>query len=146
MSAPRIIAVLAILVGVGIYALASSADNQEAYLFPRLTGVGMIVCAVALLIEKITQPLVLDKVKLVPWLTVAPALAIFAAYIYVAEDLGFYASAFVAFFALVSIYAPERRLLAGWIKRFTVSVLFITAMYSIFSLLLKVQTPRGILI
>ncbi len=146
MSGSRVTAAVAIGVGVGIYLLAVAGGDSEAYLFPKLTGLAMVAFAAMLLIEQIYRPDTQEETANIPWRTIIPALVIFAAYVYVAEDLGFYVSSFIVFFLITSIYAPELRSLAGWIKRLAVSLAFIGAIYAIFGLLLKVQTPKGILI
>ena len=146
MSAARLIAAGALLVALGLYALAATADNPEAYLFPRLIGIGMALLAIVLLAETFVAGAEHEDRAPVPWLTIAPGIAVFAAYLYAAEALGFYVAASLVFFCLITVYAPERSSVRGWVKRLSVTVVFIGAMYAVFGLLLKVQTPRGVFI
>lgn len=146
MNTNRVIAVAALCIALGLYVLGYFVDNEEAYLFPRLISIGMAVFAVALLVGSFSPATVVESVAPVPWLTIVPALAVFLAYVSLAEEVGFYATAFCAFFVLISIYAPERGSVRGWLNRFAVTCLFIGAMYCVFALLLKVQTPQGFLV
>ena len=148
MTASRIIAIAALALAVGLYALGHFVDSPEAYLFPRLIAIAMGLFGLALLVTTWSASASLEKdaIGTVPWATLLPALVLFVLFLLVAEELGFYVSAFVAFLALVSYYAPDRVTLRGWVNRIAVSLLFTGAIYSLFGLLLKVQTPRGILI
>ena len=146
MNTERLTAFGALLVALGLYALSALPENSEAYLFPRLIGIGMAIFAVALIVASFFSAAEDQPIQSVPWLVIAPGLAVFVAYLYAVEVLGFYVSAFVAFFAIITIYAPERRSLRGWGNRSCVAILFIGAIYAIFGLLLKVQTPTGVFI
>ena len=145
MKAARLIAVGALLTALGVYTLSVLPESSEAYLFPRLISVGMALLAVAMLIESFSAAGAENTSQRVPWLTIAPGLAIFVLYLHAIEEVGFYVSAFIAFFLLVTIYVPERRSMRGWLNRSSVTVLFIGAVYAVFGLLLKVQTPGGLI-
>jgi hypothetical protein len=145
MNAGRLIALGALLIALGIYTLSALPEDPEAYLFPRLISIGMALLAVALLVESFSPAGQEHSYQRVPWTVIAPGLAIFVIYLYAIEEVGFYFSAFVAFFVLVTIYAPERRSVRGWVNRSSVAALFIGVVYAVFGLLLKVQTPAGLL-
>ena len=67
--------------------------------------------------------------------------------IFAAEFLGFYLGSFVAFLMLYALYDPQGHGEAQrWVRRVIISAGFITVMYLLFALVLKVQTPRGILL
>ena len=78
----------------------------------------------------------------------APGVAIMLVYvIFAAEFLGFYLGSFVAFLVLYALYDPQGHGdPQSWIRRAIISAGFITVMYLLFALVLKVQTPRGLLI
>ena len=80
------------------------------------------------------------------WLKVLPALAVFVVYRLTMESIGFYVSAFAAFLIIVWIYAPEPVSARVAAKRVAISAAFIAAIFVLFSVLLNVQTPRGMLL
>ena len=148
MTADRLTGSVALGVSVVLFWLGSAASNPDAFLFPRLISVGMGLLGIALIvstrrqIEKSSQP----ARPSVPWSTIVPALLAFLAYRWAMETLGFYVSAFLAFLFIVSFYAPDPYSPRAIGKRLAVSALFIGVLYALFALLLRVQTPRGVLI
>jgi hypothetical protein len=120
---------------------------REAYLFPRVIAAVMVVLAGAMLVyewgtgadrvRKIVEP--------VPWLTILPALAVFLAYLLLAERLGFYSTSSLAFFVLISIYSPATVSVSRTIRHLAITAAFIGALYVVFAVLLRVMTPRGLL-
>ena len=68
-------------------------------------------------------------------------------YEWVRRGLGFYTSSTIAFFTLYTLYDPAR-LTDGraWVKRIIVTAIFMAIIYGLFALLLKVQTPRGMIL
>ena len=62
------------------------------------------------------------------------------------ETFGFYSSAFAAFLIIVWLYAPEPFSYRTASKRIAISAVFTVAIFALFSLLLRVQTPRGMLL
>jgi len=145
-NAARSTAIGALALSLVLYALGYFVANREAYLFPRLIAIGMSLCALAILVSEWRASPAKDHRDPSRWTGLLPALGIFAVYLLIAEDLGFYASALAAFFALASVYAPNRIAARAALKRMGVALAFTAAMYAIFALLLKVQTPRGLLI
>lgn len=78
----------------------------------------------------------------------APGLLVAGIYVFwAAKTLGFYAATFLAFFALLSLYdlAPNKSA-STWIRRLLITIGYIAVMYGLFALVLKVYTPRGIII
>lgn len=148
MTASRLTGIASLLLSLGLYAAAYFVQNREAYLFPRLLAIGMSLIAAAMLIAGWASDKASEKssVETVPWSRLWPALAIFVLYLFVAEEVGFYASSFATFLALAAVYAPDRASLPGSVKRVLISLLFMGALYSLFALLLRVQMPRGILL
>jgi len=144
-NAARSTAIGALALSLVLYALGYFVTNREAYLFPRLIAIGMSLCALAILVSEWRARPGKDNRDPSRWTNLLPALGIFAVDLLIAEDLGFYASSLAAFFALASVYAPDRISARAALKRMGVALLFTAAMYSIFALLLKVQTPRGLL-
>jgi len=116
-------------------------------LFPRLVSVVMLALAVwnfiraAAGLAKVGSGLSLSTAK-----AILPGLIVMSVYVFfAAKYLGFYLSSLITFFVLFSLYDPGSHTeLRVWVKRAVVSVLFMLVIYALFTLLLKVQTPRGI--
>ncbi|NIW24586.1 MAG: hypothetical protein GWN29_08495 [Gammaproteobacteria bacterium] len=146
MSPDRIAGIGALVLGVVLYALAG---ESEAYLFPR--SIALAVGMLGLVIAGSTWTQLLRPAQTMlsvgrAWLKVLPALAVFIAYRLTMESIGFYVSAFAAFSLIVWIYAPEPVSSRAAAKRLGISAAFIAAIYVLFSVLLNVQTPRGLLL
>ena len=121
-----------------------TASNQEAFLFPKVVSVIMVIIA-AFAVFNSRNAQQKSKANPVPWLLILPALTIFVVYLALAETVGFYVCSLIAFLALVCIYTPERLTLNRFIRILITGLLFMGGLYCLFSLLLKVQLPRGIL-
>ena len=110
----------------------------EAYAFPRLLSILLLIfCAAAALsrAEAASAPLDAATIK-----KIAPGILIVVVYIAAAETVGFYASAGAAFFALAFLYGRKPRRV--WVV-FAVSCAIMAALFGLFGLLLRAQTPRG---
>ena len=123
-------------------AIASFAGgNPESYFFPRLAS----CCLLALcLLRAIAARGESAPANAGGEGRALPALLIGAAYLALADWLGFYASAGLAFFALSSCYAqnPGR----GVVKRALLAAAVAAALFVIFAEVMGVQAPRGVLI
>ena len=110
----------------------------EAYAFPRLLSILLLIfCAAAALsrAEAASAPLDAATIK-----KIAPGIFVVVMYIASAETVGFYASAGAAFFALAFLYGRKPRRV--WVV-FAVSCAIMAALFGLFGLLLRAQTPRG---
>ena len=110
----------------------------EAYAFPRLLSILLLIfCAAAALsrAEAASTPLDAATIK-----KIAPGIFVVVVYIASAETVGFYASAGAAFFALAFLYGRKPRRV--WVV-FAVSCAIMAALFGLFGLLLRAQTPRG---
>jgi hypothetical protein len=142
-------------------------EPVEAFLFPRLISVFFVIFAVwnfaraAMALSKVGTGLSGETVRaILPGLLVILIYFFWAAkgygkvaaleghwlYDWVRRGLGFYTSSTLAFFTLFTLYDPvplsDGR---GWLKRIIVTVIFMAVIYVLFALLLKVQTPRGMM-
>ena len=126
--------------------LSFTQEPAGAFLFPRIVSVVFVVLAVwnfaraAMGLARVGGGIDAGTFKnLLPGLVVM-AILVFAA----ARGLGFYTGSTLAFLAIYSIYDPKP-LTSGeaWIKRLVVTLMFMTVIYILFALLLKVQMPRG---
>ena len=143
-------------------------EPAEAFLLPKLISIFFALFAVwnfaraVLGLSKVGQGLDLGTAKaILPGLIVMLIYIFWAAkgygrvaalegsvlYDWVWRGLGFYTSSTIAFFTLYTLYDPTR-LTDGraWVKRIIVTAIFMAIIYGLFALLLKVQTPRGMII
>ena len=140
------------IVGIGTLSLATLlywlAGNSEAYLFPRSISVAIGVLGLAILASTLRgsfqSPPVADR-SMSAGLRIMPVLAVFVAYRWAMEAIGFYSAAFFAFLTIAWIYAPEPFSIPAVAKRVAVSAAFVGALFALFSWLLRVRTPGGLL-
>lgn len=123
-------------------------EPADAFLFPRLIAIFFISLAAwnfvrALTgVAKVGVGLNMNEFKnIVPGLITMLVFVFFAA-----KAVGFYLASTIAFMIIFTLYDPAP-LNDGkaWVKRLIVTVCFMAVMYCLFALLLKVQTPSGIL-
>jgi len=140
---------IVLLLAIWIAFVSFNVDDPGPYLFPRLVAVTMLgLAAISFqraLRGKSRTGAGLDRQVLI---NLAPGVILMTVYVFfLAEFLGFYVGSFISFLLLCTIYDPHRYTdLNAWIRRLGISVGFIAVMYVLFSLVLKVQTPRGIFI
>ncbi len=128
--------------------LSFTQEPAEAFLFPRVISVAFAFLAAwnfAQAMLAASQTGAGLNIEIVA--NIAPGLIIMLAYVFfVARWLGFYASSSLVFLLLYTIYDPvPLARLEAWPKRIVVTAGFMIVIYALFALLLKVQTPRGIL-
>jgi hypothetical protein len=120
----------------------------DAFLFPRLISIFFVGLAswnfVRALsgVAKVGVGLDMNEFK-----NIVPGLVVMLIFVFFAAKLiGFYLASTIAFMLIFTLYDPAP-LSDGksWVKRLIVTVCFMAVMYCLFSLLLKVQTPSGIL-
>ncbi len=129
--------------------LSFTQEPAEAFLFPRIISVVFVALAIWNFIRAATGLARVgrgvskqDGINILPGLLIMIVLVFWAA-----KALGFYLASTIAFFMVYSIYDPAP-VSSGrdWSKRVVVTAIFIGIIYTLFALVLKVQTPRGILI
>ena len=145
MTATRLTSAGAIVLALTLFILSAMPENQEAYVFPKIITLAMILIAVAMLVVEWANSRD-ESGGYVPWGKLSPALLIFLIYMLVAEDLGFFTSSLLAFSALGVIYTSAQTYSAGLKRCLPISLLFMAALYALFVLLLHVQLPTGIFI
>ncbi len=149
-SASRIQHLIPAIIVLGLAAIVAwfsfTEEPADAFLFPRIISVFFLGLAIwnfaraALGLARVGEGISREMaMNIVPGLIIAMALVFIAA-----ESLGFYVSSTIAFFLVYTIYDPSR-LADGraWMRRIITTVLFMAVIYGLFSLLLQVQTPRG---
>ncbi len=140
-------ATLVVALAVWVSYVSFNVDDPEPYLFPRLVAIALLGLSIFALVRALAGKnatgggfnFSLLK-NILPGMAVMIIFAFFAA-----EALGFYTASAVAFLAIVVLYDPASHAEIGtWVKRVTTMVGFMAVMYGLFSLLLKVQIPRGL--
>jgi len=140
-------AVCILLLAATVAFLSFTREPADAFLFPRLISVVMLGLAcwnfvrAVTGVSKVGAGLTLQTAR-----AILPGLLVLVVYVFfAAKYLGFYLSSLIAFFVLFSLYDPASHLnMRTWVKRIIISVLFMLVIYALFTLLLKVQTPRGL--
>jgi hypothetical protein len=146
MTADRIVALVCLIIsGLLLYA-GTGHEYKNAYLFPNLMAVVMIVISVIMLITSGSERISGEAPVLsVPWAKLWPAFAVFIVYMMIAQQLGFFLSSFIAFTVLGVIYSRQENLLPAARSCIPIGAAFLAVLYGLFVLLLQVQLPRGFL-
>jgi len=140
-------ALIVLLLAATVAYLSFTEKPADAFLFPRLVSVVMLVLAAwnffraAVGLSRVGAGISFELIK-----SILPGLIVMVVYVFfAAKYFGFYVSSLITFFILFSLYDPaSHKNLRVWVKRIVVSVLFMLVIYALFTLLLKVQTPRGL--
>jgi hypothetical protein len=122
-----------------------SAGDPESYFFPRLASVCLLLLCVLRAIAALRDaPPNSPKQDGDRLRRAAPAVIMLAAYLAIADWMGFYTAAGIAFFALSGVYAKNPR--RGIFKRALLAAAVAAALFVVFAEIMGVQAPRGILI
>ncbi len=122
-------------------------EPADAFLFPRLIAIFFIALAVWNFIRAISGlAKVGEGLDMKSFTNIVPGLLVMGVYVFfAAKTLGFYLASTIAFLLIFTIYDPARLDdVKAWVKRAIVTFVFMSVIYGLFALLLKVQTPRGI--
>jgi len=135
-----------LLVAAIVAYISFTGEPASAFLFPRIIATVMLALAVWNFIRAVTGvSKVGDGVSPSLAKTIAPGILIVLVYIFfMAKLFGFYVSSFAAFVTIYAVYDPASHTeIKSWIKRALTALVFMAIIYGLFSILLKVQTPRG---
>ena len=80
-----------------------------------------------------------------PWTRFLIMFGLIVFYFIIMERIGFYLSAFLFFIAVTSLFGGALKSAAKTASRLALPVVFTGVLYLLFNVLLKVQTPRGLL-
>ncbi len=122
-------------------------EPADAFLFPRLISGVMLLLALWNAIRALRGlSRVGGGVAGREILTVLPGILIICVLVfYAAKTLGFYCASTFGFFTLYTLYDPASHGdWRSWLKRIVVTLAFMGVIYLLFTVLLKVQTPRGL--
>ena len=140
-------ALLVLAVAISVAWLSFTEEPADAFLFPRVISIFFLVLA-SWNAYRATAGLarVGGGIPARTALAFAPGLAVMLAFVFLAAPLlGFYAGGALAFLAIYAAYDPAPlSSLKGWIRKVAVTLAFMSVIYALFALLLRVQTPRGL--
>ena len=117
-----------------------SGGNSEAYLFPRIITSIMLVLSLILLIQHFYEKN--HPIKKINIAKLAPFFTLIIIFILLGENLGFYLCASLMFLTICYFYYPEKKDMKKILFFLLICALFMTAIYFLFTFLLKVQVPR----
>lgn len=120
-------------------------ENSEAYLFPSIIAAVMLALSLLSLVREAFD-LCVDDFQAFPFSRQLPAILMMVVAVLLVEVLGMYSTALLVLAVVTYWYSPQedgrRRLLSS----LAFSTGFTLFMYLLFTVMLNVQVPRGILI
>ncbi len=135
-------------VGAWVAYVSYTQQPSEAFLFPRLISSVFVVLALWTFAKAcLGWTKVGNGISVQQLTNLLPGLVIALIYIFwAAKGLGFYSATTIAFFILLSLYDPAPHgAIKTWVKRITITAVFMVVMYGLFAKLLTVYTPREVL-
>ena len=129
--------------------LSFTQQPAESFLFPRVISIFFIGLAAWNLARAATgRAKIGSGLSATMFRNLIPGLVVMLFFVFfAAKALGFYVASALSFFAVYSIYDPAPYSNAkNWIKWGLVTAAFMAVIYSLFALVLQVQTPRGLFI
>jgi len=117
-----------------------SGGHSEAYLFPRIITSIMLVLSLLLLIQHFYGKN--HPKKTINIAKLAPFFILIIIFVLLGENLGFYLCASLMFLTICYFYYPEKKDMKKILFFLLICALFMTAIYFLFTFLLKVQVPR----
>lgn len=115
-------------------------DNTEAYFFPRIITSIMLFLSLLLLIQHFYEKN--HPIKKINIAKLTPFFILIIIFILLGENLGFYLCASLMFLTICYFYYPEKKNIKKIIFFLLIGVVFMMAIYCLFTFLLKVQVPR----
>lgn len=120
--------------------------DPEIYLFPRLISLALIFLAViqSFLAYKRFSNAEPSRQITIAWQGLMPGLAVAIVYVLALEAVGFYASTYIAFILIVSVYGKRAAMdKKALMLKFSIGLVLICVLYFLFWSLLNVRTPTG---
>lgn len=140
---------IVLLVAAVVTYISFTQEPADAFLFPRLIAIFFVSLAAWNFIRAITGVAKVGVgLDMGEFKNILPGLIVMLVFVFLAAKMaGFYLSSTIAFMIIFTLYDPAPiNDGKAWLKRLIVTVCFMTVMYCLFALLLKVQTPSGILL
>ena len=143
-----LIAITALALTVFLCYVSFGHENQEAYLFPQIIGGSLLgLCALLVLREFLgNRDPAVQSVNMGSIIRLLPMLVLLSGYVYCIEWLGMYSSSALALFLIAFIYHSADSIVKRFTSSLLVALVFTGFIYVVFSVLLRVQAPRGLFI
>lgn len=119
-------------------------ENKEAYLFPIIVAIVMLICSFISLMREFFD-LCLEDYQGFPFVRQLPALAFMIAGVWLLEILGMFTTTFLILLSVSYWYSPLENNRKRLIRSLIFSGGFCIVMYLLFAVSLNVQLPRGLL-
>ena len=142
-----IVSLVCLLAAIFLFYSLNWIGDERAQAFPKVVIIIIGIFSLLLLI----QSLALKRVKQsqadnpFPWARFLIMFGLIVFYFIIMERIGFYLSAFLFFIAVTSLFGGALKGAAKTVSRLALPVVFTGVLYLLFNVLLKVQTPRGLL-
>jgi len=117
-----------------------SGGHPEAYFFPRIITSIMLFLSLLLLIQHFYEKN--HPIKKINIAKLTPFFILIIIFILLGENLGFYLCASLMFLTICYFYYPEKKDMKKVLFFILIGAVFMTAIYFLFTFLLKVQVPR----
>jgi len=136
------IATVLVAISLSILLVVSSftGGNSDAYLIPRIFTSIMLFLSLLFLIHHFYGKN--HPIKKINIAKLTPFFILIIIFILLGENLGFYLCASLMFLTICYFYYPEKRDMKKVLFFLLISAAFMTAIYFLFTFLLKVQVPR----
>lgn len=139
------VALTVVMIAALIFRASYFQDNSEAYLFPSIIASVVLVLALMSLAREAFD-LCVDDFQAFPLVRQLPVILMMVLAVSLVEILGMYSSAFLVLALVTYWYSPQEDGRRRLVSSLVFATGFTAFMYLLFSLLLNVQLPRGILI
>jgi len=120
-------------------------ESSEAYLFPSIVSIAMLGLALLSLFREAVD-LCVDDFQAFPFVRQVPAILIMAGGVALVEVLGMYVTSFLVLSLVSYWYSPQEDGRRRLMQSLAFAAGFSAFMYVLFSVMLNVQLPRGLLI
>ncbi len=129
-----------------LYSTLGLIENPRAIIFPRAIIIFMGIFAFLMIVQSLVLAKKEDGGKGggYPYFRFAALFCIIVAYLAVSERLGFYASAFLLFALVANVFSDKKPTIKKVGLKVLVSAVFTGVLFLLFSIILEVQTPRGL--
>jgi hypothetical protein len=140
-----LVACLVFLVSFGIFWAGYGNENAEAYLFPIIIGLAMVIFSLVSLVREVLA-LCVEDFQEFPFLRQLPVILVMAVAVFTLEWLGTYSTTFSLLLIVSFWYSAIEDTRTRLIRSLLFAGCFSLVMFLLFSIMLNVQLPRGLLI
>lgn len=146
MNRDAIVGLVCFAGSVALYACLGHIEEARAAVFPRTIIIIMGILSGLLCLQHLLFRKPEAKRAPFPFLRVGSLFVIIVIYLFVLETLGFYLASFLFFITVTFVMGYKKLNTKQGLRWALGSFIFTVVLYVLFSVLLEVQTPRGLLI